>query len=330
MKEEQSLANASETADFRMRLRFRVVKSFHSTNFTETVIVDGRDVTLKSATPDEPLNQAKWVILGANGFNSEGDALLFGTQLRRAIQVASLVSRNGVDCGKDVATSRWGSEVRQAMYEQTGKELRSDVHGIDVFKNDGSALFLNFQAKIEVHAGVSGFLNDLAKFYPWMSKVTPKAERILIMLNNVLINPEPVAQIVLAISTVESLGQDQQLSPAQNALLAQMANLASHSKDVAPHEAVEIADAILKIHKLSLRQGVLRLLSTAKLDLKKEWDAIYAERSTLVHGLAPQPGVEYGALAHRTINLCVRILHRLIAMEIGEAELDQVSLENFS
>src|SRR5439155_135328 len=149
-KEELLLENDSKPSDFRMRLRFRVVKSFHSTNLMETVLVDGRDVILKSTTLDEPLNQAKWVILSANEFNSEDEARLFGTRLRRAIQVASLVSRNGVDCGNDVATSGWGRAVQQAMYEQTGKELRSNVHGIDVFKNDGSALFINFQAKVEV------------------------------------------------------------------------------------------------------------------------------------------------------------------------------------
>jgi hypothetical protein len=86
---------------------------------------------------------------------------------------------------------------------------------------------------------------------------------------------------------------------------------------------------VLKIHKLSLRQGVLRLLKNAGLNLKNEWDAIYKERSTLVHGLAPQPGVDYGPLAHRTISLCVRIMHRLIEMEIGAEELSQVSLASY-
>ena len=54
--------------------------------------------------------------------------------------------------------------------------------------------------------------------------------------------------------------------------------------------------------------------------LKQPWDALYAERSTLVHGLAPQPGADYGDLAHRTISLCGQILLKAAAAEIPQAD----------
>jgi hypothetical protein len=54
--------------------------------------------------------------------------------------------------------------------------------------------------------------------------------------------------------------------------------------------------------------------------LKKDWDKLYSERSTLVHGLAPQPGVDYSDLAFRTITLCGRILLAAVAKEIPEAD----------
>lgn len=295
----------------------------------ESVVIDGRTVTLESQTKEQPLNQAKWVITGVNGFASEAEALAYGVKLRRAIQLASLQSRNGVDCGKDAPTSAWGNAVKREFFAQSGIHMRDDVHGIDVFKNDGKSVFMNFNADVQVHAGVAPFMQSLIQFYPWMDKITPKVDRIVIMLNNVLMNPEPVARIVLAISKIEGLGQDQEFTDGQKELLVELANVASRATTVSVEKSREIQDAILKIHKVSLRQGVLRLFKVAGLNLKKEWDQIYSERSTLVHGLAPQPGVDYGPLAHRTVGLCVRVMHRLIALEIGSDELSQVSLENY-
>jgi hypothetical protein len=51
----------------------------------------------------------------------------------------------------------------------------------------------------------------------------------------------------------------------------------------------------------------------------------FAGRSTLVHGLAPRPGVDYGKLAQRAVTLCGRILITAISKEIDgiDAHLDQ-------
>ena len=84
----------------------------------------------------------------------------------------------------------------------------------------------------------------------------------------------------------------------------------------------EVADAIRKsLHRLTLRQGVFRLLDRLGLvHLKKPWDDLYAERSTLVHGLAPQPGADYSTLAHRTVSLCGQVLLKAVAAEIPMAD----------
>ena len=71
----------------------------------------------------------------------------------------------------------------------------------------------------------------------------------------------------------------------------------------------------------TLRQGVFRLLDGLGLaHLKTPWDGLYAGRSTLVHGLAPKPGADYGDLAHRTVSRCGQILLKAIAAEIPMAD----------
>jgi hypothetical protein len=42
-------------------------------------------------------------------------------------------------------------------------------------------------------------------------------------------------------------------------------------------------------------------------------------RSTLVHGLAPRPGVDYSTLAFDTVNLCGRILLTVLTDELPAA-----------
>jgi hypothetical protein len=94
------------------------------------------------------------------------------------------------------------------------------------------------------------------------------------------------------------LGQeDTTWSSDQKSLLGQMAVAAESASAGSPDERHEVAEAIRKLHRVTLRQGVMRMLDHLYLShLKADWDRLYGERSTLVHGLAPQPGTDYGDL----------------------------------
>ncbi len=119
---------------------------------------------------------------------------------------------------------------------------------------------------------------------------------------------------------MESLGQDEGWSQDQKLLLRELAAAAEQSATDTDAERHEVADA-KSLHRLTLRQGVFRVLARLGLQhLKKAWDDLYAERSTLVHGLAPQPGADYGDLAHRTVSLCGQVLLKAAATEIPQAD----------
>lgn len=313
---------------FRMRFRFRLEKSFYSDELSKDINVAGIVVTLKSEIIDQPLRDAKWVILGANGFETEEDARLFGRQLRYAVQLASVCSRLGSDCGKDVPTSGWGLAVKESYLAQ-GFILRDDVHGIDVFEYDPRVSILKFSATGQVHASLEIFLANVERFHSDVENLSPKVADILLLLNNVLTNPHPVAQIVLAISTVEMLGQDREWTDEQKALLNHFVDIAEQSK-LPVRQREEIVDAIKRsMFRVGLRQGVLALLSSVGLEhLKKEWDEVYKERSKLVHKIAPVPGVDYSPLATRTVNLCGKILLRLVSQDVPKAE--QVGLQCYT
>jgi hypothetical protein len=199
--------------------------------------------------------------------------------------------------------------------------MRDNIHGLDVFVDDPLVPIFAVQMTATVRASPDPFLGDLDALFDVAVNLTKRTQDVILLLNAALMQSNPVAQIVFAFSAVEMLGQQRPWTDEQKRLLAQLATAAKASTLASVGERAEVADAIRNSHGLTLLQGVLRLLDDLGLgDLKKPWDAIYKERSTLVHGLAPQPGVDYTDLAHRAVGLCGRILLKVVAAEIPTAD----------
>lgn len=200
--------------------------------------------------------------------------------------------------------------------------MRDNVHGLDVFEDDPRVVFFAISGAGTVRANPEPFLPLVAELHDQTHVLSEQSRDVLLLLNYALMRPEPVAQIIFAFSAVESLGQDLSWSDGQRNLLAHLAQIAVQSSLAAPDERQEVADAMSKsLHRLTLRQGVMRLLSSIGLQhLQRPWDELYGERSTLVHGLRPRPGADYSDLAHRAVTLCGHILLKAIAKEIQAAD----------
>ena len=211
--------------------------------------------------------------------------------------------------------------VKDRVKEQHGIELRSNVHGVDVFKDDANIRIAHFSATGVVRASSDPFLGDICSLFNVVSGVSQETKDIILLLNYALMRPDPIAQIVFSISAVEMLGQNGSWSSNQEKLIKLLASSCKEYSVGSETEREEVAVAIEKgLFKLSLRQEVLRLLSSLGLiHLKKKWDEIYGKRSTLVHGLAPTPGVDYNSMAHEVVSLCGYILLTAISKEVPDA-----------
>jgi hypothetical protein len=164
-------------------------------------------------------------------------------------------------------------------------------------------------------------LSDLTALMEVSDNVSQETSDLVLLLNFALMRPEPVAQIVFAISAVEMLGQKQSWSADQKQLLKELVRRAEDSALGTAAERAEVVAAIQKgIHRVSLRQGVMRLLDALGLPhLKAAWEELYSERSKLVHGLAPRPGADYSPLAFKAVNLCGHIILTAVAREVPAA-----------
>jgi len=268
------------------------------------------------------ISDSEWLCMNARGFGSYEEASQFAENLRAACEVSSVAARIGIDTGTDVPTFAFGQILKDSALALDGIKARDNIHGIDVFVDDPAIRFGHVNASLIIRSMPNPFLSDLEALHHAVGYASPRTKDIVLLLNYALMRPEPVAQIVFAISAVEMLGQDEVWSSEQKQLLDEVAIFAQKLTIGSDRERTEVAEAIRKgVHKLSLRQGVLRLLSSPNLDyLKLKWDDIYSQRSTLVHGLAPKPGADYTDLAFRTVSLCGKILLAVVAKEIAGSD----------
>jgi hypothetical protein len=113
--------------------------------------------------------------------------------------------------------------------------------------------------------------------------------------------------MVLAFSAIEELGQEERWTSEQRALIqATAAELENRATTPDEHE---VAEAVRRLHRLSLRQGVMRVLARLGLaTLKTEWDRLYGIRSGVFHGTSPIGSKELRQAASEAVTLCGKIL----------------------
>jgi hypothetical protein len=305
-------------------------KPLNTDDVSRKISVGGRDVTLASQTPGQALSEAQWVILGAQGFASEEMAREFGEQLKAVAELAGLCSRLGVDVGDDKPTS-WVNEnfARSSGLIKPTDRLIPNIHGLTIMPDDDRTRIPVIQAEGKVLADPDQFLgalNELTAQAPIQLATAAEGVRVL---NLALINPQPLAQVALAISVIEALGQDEEWSVNQAALIEALSAQAEASAEGQDPECLEVAQAMRReLHRVGLRQGVLRVLAKLGLGhLNKDWDRIYGLRSGLFHGTRRLPESEIRELATETLSLCGRIV--LALAETEGARLPAISFVHF-
>jgi hypothetical protein len=279
----------------------------------------GKEVTLLSQNKGESLNKATWIFLRATGFSSEEEARQFGNRLRSVVQLSALSLLLGVDVGDDKPTATVDEQAARSMgLIKEHERSAPNVHGLMILPDDEKTRFpvVNIEVKRTVDVGPllsalkeSGEENGNIEF--------GRATDGVRVLNLALMTSEPLAQMVLAFSAVEELGQNEKWSDAQRALIEQLAKAVEASTEANEAERAEVAEAIrTSLFRIGLRQGVKRVLSSVGLDdLLKEWDRLYRIRSGLFHGTARPSDIEIKNAARETVILCGRIILAMVAKQ---------------
>ena len=277
---------------YRLWLKLRVHKALARKEVALTASVAGRELTIESEGRSQPLSEASWLSIGCRGFEAEDDARDFGEKLQRAVHLAGLCTRVGVDAG-DPGDGRTVSWVNPGVVRESGDldpETRyaPDIHGLLVLPDDGKYLFLRMgPATVTARSNTADFVQALQDAFPESElpqRDCPSIRRAVRLLNLAELSTDPIAKVVLAISTIEGLAADPPWTDVQKELIEYAAASLERAHG-GEEETGQIVEAILRIRHSSIRQRIRRMLAGNDLSvLWQDWEDLYSRRSRLLHG----------------------------------------------
>ena len=301
----------NETSGFRLRLQAQIGRTLTTDQTVLTTSLAGKEVTIRSRD-GKPLSGTEWIVLEARGFPTEPEARVFGERLRANVQLAALCSHLGADTGLDNVLS-------QFYVDPPNRRSMPEVHGLSVFPDDDSLSFPTATAKATPILDPALFLGAMRELAEQSSIVESTVALPVRLLNLAFINPQPLARIVLAVSAVENVAEDEDWTSEQHALIK---NLATEIEDP------EVKEAVKRMRKISIRQGIKRVLSRNSLGhLWGEWDDLYERRSRLFHGGREFTKQEAQKLASDALRLCGKII--LTIVKRNGITLPSVASEKF-
>ena len=304
----------SQSVGYRTRLRIRIGKGLTTDNTSLKAAFDGRDVIVQSATPDQPLKEASWLVMSVRGFTTQGEASDYGEDLRRAANIAGLCTLVGVDAramGDDRTTtifSALGDEwLRSRGILQPHEKTVPDIHGISVFPDDENIKVIAAQGSGRVTHDPQEFISAIEQAAT--TGVSRDVDQAIRVLNLAHISDNPLATVVLAISAIEALAvKNEGWTTTQEDMIAQTTTWV-HRQFGGSDAVLEVTEAIHRMHRQSLRQQSKRLLTNHNLqDRWLEWDDVYGRRSRLFHGGAMREDKFVVELANDAMKVCGAIV----------------------
>ncbi len=290
------------------RLQVRIGRPLHTDAQRLTATLWGQEVSITSRTG--PISKSDWLVLEAHGFPSEQDARTFGERLRLLVTIAGLCSHLGIDVGQDEHLGQFSETFLQKMGVDADVRTPPEVHGLSILPDDGKSLFIYVNASGSASSDPAQLLQAVDKLSNAAqckaSEYPQSLLRSLGLLNQALITDDSLAKIVLAISGVEGLVHQETWSRKQRQWID---DTAVRLRTEADPELHEIAASLERQHRISLRQGVFRLLDQNRLrHLRRQWDDIYDQRSALFHGTGQGDRHQLHRQANATVRLCGTIV----------------------
>ena len=279
------------TTNYRLKLKLRVGRLLDAKELSITALVGGRTVTIRSEVSEQPLSEARWLVLESRGFDTEESARAFGEELQRAAHLAGLCSRVGVDAGDpgdDRARSRINPEFLRSLPGMS-PDLRvgPDVHGLAILPDDGNTICVRLRGNLSTRANSGDFVRTLEESIPESSgygRGTPAIRRAIRVLSLAEMSEDPISKVVLSVSTVEGLATEPSWTEEQRKVIDEAAAWVQQTHGT-EETTGQVLKAIRNVRSTSINQKVRKLLEANGLsNLWKDWKKLYGKRSRLFHG----------------------------------------------
>ena len=167
------------------------------------------------------------------------------------------------------------------------KRLAPDAHGIVILPDDGNNVFSRLRGNLQVLANAGDFVRSLKECLPENGSLRTGSlsiRRAIRVLSLAEISEDPIAKLVLAVSTIEGLAADPPWTDEQQQLIESAAAWLEEAHGER-EEAVQVVQAIRQVRRESIRQRIKKFLDANDLsNVWQDWDRLYNRRSRLFHG----------------------------------------------
>jgi hypothetical protein len=227
------------------------------------------------------------LIINARGFATEEAASTFAENLRAALVVRSAARRTGIDLGEDRPTAWLANDIKAAIKRQTGISIRDDVHGGDVFFEDGKTVYHSSTVTVSVSIPAEDFVPDINGSFNWVGHIEPVLLDAARLLNVADLQAPPIVKLSLSAAAIEALTPAVPWSAEAKALLDDTIGRIENEQVLAPEEQERLIGSLQSIRDFGLSGGRrvrAHLENIGQQGLSAELAPATKTRGKLLHG----------------------------------------------
>ena len=228
---------------YRVRLRLHTSNYLTDDASEPSFSIGARTLGVQSPQHAEKLKSTR-VILNARGLPDEGTAVAFGNRLRSAVSVAAALRQFGVDMGENRATSMLARWVKDRIQAGQNITIRDDVHGLDIFHDDGTIRHFGMSAEATVSTPAQVFLGQVGIAFEWVVGLPENLIEAAQLLNAADYSGAPLVKLALSCSAIETMAPDLQWTDEARALVDDLIQIVKANASVAKMERDQIAQAL--------------------------------------------------------------------------------------
>lgn len=246
------------------------------------------------------------LILRQTGFACEQDAQEAGQAAKAALRATGVATDVSMNLGPDLASTGIGQIVKDKIHKEFGVELRGDVHGVDVFDEEGPEVkYMRMEAEGSVIANLDDFVETLGTFLKSTSN-TESDDRVQFASEVYMaaaFESSDRARFVTYITVLEILANRERRTQPALELIQTAIDQLDTRESLDPGEKQSLRSGLLDLRSESIGSSIRSLvesMDTSTLDLgdrsiRRFINDCYAARSNLVHDGHPGTGFDLRA-----------------------------------
>lgn len=216
---------------FRVRLRFLMDRFAKSERSFVDLEIGGLEVRISGVDFQKPID-SKELTICVHGIEKFEEAERLGWILRDAVSVYSAVRRNGIDLGDNISRSMMFNGFREGVEELSGAKIRPNIHGLDVFEEDGTVIHFQFGAEMTVSSPAEKLVPSIDGSFDWVSNLPAPILMAARLLNSADFSHVPIAKLSLSMAALEALSPEKPHSDKTRDQLTKLSELVELNHEI--------------------------------------------------------------------------------------------------